>query len=551
MKENTKDQKNGFNKGAVIDAVLDSGVLGSSHHQIQLFQYLINAKHEGTIHRVKAYNIAVDAFDRPQDFDGSSDSIVRVEMFRLRANLITFNNQSHRYRLDLPKATYKITIHELETDAEPLVSASASGFKNILRTNWLRLSLTALPIIAISGLIISELTDQSNAISPCSQILPNLSIHNVGSPSDSQIYVEKIIRSTAAQQTSFNVIAADQSCGKNTAPLFAINYALVHQEGRQINLAITVNSNDTGKIINSHHITGSSADIKDDIDLYHDIVKTANSISMPDSVLAKHALIELWPNERSLENYRCISMMYDSFSGGTKDEKKDVKECLERSLDTHDVPLDNLGALALIYLEIARNGDLAERRILFEAAGSLIDGNNRLWLESSDYTIAKLYYEAQRPDFNGERLESLLSDAESKYNTNPQVLIMVSIFYGYSLGRWEKAKSISDRTKLLYSITDQSTFQVDAGYAITKLDGVNLMDECAKFYAEGSVYIAVIVNACARKASDPIWFEISENNLSALNASSVEQRMAVFKAIKYDPHFIRTMTNLLTLDAKL
>lgn len=546
MIEKTEISKSSFDKEAVIAAVFDSGVLGTSNHQIQLFLYLINAKHEGTVNRVKAYNIAVDAFERPQDFDGSVDSIVRVEMFRLRANLRAFNTQSNKYRLELPKATYSISIHEHEADVTRLHATQKLDSKTPSKKNWFKLAFAAFPIIAISGFFFFESASQSADFANCSQVLPNLSVNNVGSSSDTQIYVEKIIRSTMGQQTSFNVIGVGESCGKNAAPLFGVNYALSHQEGRQVSLAITVNSNNTGKIVSSHHVAGSSADIKDDIELYHSIVKTANSITMPDSILAKHSLNEPWADEQSLENYRCISMMYDSFSGGSQDEKKQVQECLERSLDTDNSPSDNIGALALIYLEIARNGDLAERKTSFEAAQSLIDGNDQLWLESTEYTIAKLYHEAQRPDFNGERLDSLLTDAELKYNSNPQVLIMVSIFYGYSLGRWDKAKIVSNRIKLLYSTADQSTFQLDAGYAIAKLKGKDLMDECANFHTEGSLFIEVIVNACARKAGDPIWLDITEDNLSVMNASSLEERMAVFETLRFDPHFIRTIAKLLT-----
>jgi len=545
---NLKTQRHDFDKDAVIEAVLNSGVLGSSNHQIQLFLYLINAKHEGTLNRVKAYNIAVDAFNRSPDFDASIDSIVRVEMFRLRANLRTFSGHSSEYRLVLPKASYDIVIDDVQRNKTSRDTEVRLNLKDNFKTHWRKLAVATL---AISGLVITQNAYQSRPISNCSETIPNLSIHNIGSESDTQTYVDKIIRSTIAQQTSFNVLGSNQSCHQNSAPSFTINYALAHQEGQKIGLVLSANSSQTDNIISSRHFTVSKTKINDDSELYYSVVEAANSISMPDSILAKYALSEFWPHEQNLENYRCISKMYDSFSGGTVDEKRQVKNCLKRSLETDSPPLDNIGALALLHLEQARKGHVSNRADAFEAAQSLLERNKQLWLESAEFTIAKLYYEAQRPDFNAERLKSLLTDAELKYYSNPQVLIAVSSFYGYSLGEWENAKILSDRIRLLYPIDDQSTFHVDAGYAIAKLEGADLMDQCAKFHAAGSVYIEVIVNACARKARDPVWLEITEENLSVLKASSFDERMAVFETLKFDPLFIKAIASLLKVETNI
>ena len=58
---------------------------------------------------LKAYTIAVDVFGRPQDFDASTDSIVRIEATRLRASLIRYYEEagrSHGVEIRLPKGHY-------------------------------------------------------------------------------------------------------------------------------------------------------------------------------------------------------------------------------------------------------------------------------------------------------------------------------------------------------------------------------------------------------------------------------------------------------------
>ena len=56
--------------------------------------------------RIKAYSIALDVMERDEDFDNSIDSIVRVEMHRLRKNLSLFNARNSDYKIKIPKASY-------------------------------------------------------------------------------------------------------------------------------------------------------------------------------------------------------------------------------------------------------------------------------------------------------------------------------------------------------------------------------------------------------------------------------------------------------------
>lgn len=539
------DLKNSFDKDAVIAAVFESGVLGSSNHQIQLFEYLINAKHEGTINRVKAYNIAVDAFGRPQDFDGSLDSIVRVEMFRLRANLRTFNDQSDMYRLDLPKATYNISIREQKGAQKPSIEKIKAKPNSSFQSVCFKAFLALVPVILISAFFLSKPIFQDRDLANCSPILPNLSVNNVGSPSDSQIYVEQIIRSTIAQQTSFNVIDANQSCGITAAPLFKINYTLAHRNSSHIALAITAVSDQTGDIIISHNISGGSIEKGKENELYYELVKTANALSMPDSMITRAALISAWPNQKALNNYRCISLMYDSFSGGSEEEQAVVYECLKNSIKNGHASIDNYGALAAHYLEKARRENDINSKEMFDSAAILIDQVGESWINSAELTIAKIYYEVQRPDFDSERLDSLLIDAESKFSTNPQVLLTVAWRYGYSLGKWKEAKLISDQLKQIYSGRDQSMFIIDAGYALMNREGDELMKECSQTYTKNSAYISVIVHACALKAKDSDWLKATEENLQRLNLYNPEERMQVFNNTKYDFRFSGNVRKLL------
>lgn len=98
----------------IMDDVVQSGCLGESQRQKKLLRYLLEEFKAGRSNKVKGYIIAIDVFGRPQDFDDSIDSIVRVEMHRLRKNLKQHNLSGYKYEITIPRRKFapKICIVE-------------------------------------------------------------------------------------------------------------------------------------------------------------------------------------------------------------------------------------------------------------------------------------------------------------------------------------------------------------------------------------------------------------------------------------------------------
>jgi pimeloyl-ACP methyl ester carboxylesterase len=75
-----------------------------------LLKYLVEAELDGTATRLSQYRIAIDVLGRDERFDPAADSIVRVEMGRLRAKLLEFyatDGAQDPVVLGLPKGHYK------------------------------------------------------------------------------------------------------------------------------------------------------------------------------------------------------------------------------------------------------------------------------------------------------------------------------------------------------------------------------------------------------------------------------------------------------------
>ena len=73
-----------------LHAVLSSPTFKKNPRLISLLEYICNKYFEGDTDDMKEYSIAVEFFRRPDTFDQTTDSIVRVEFHRLRRKLREF-----------------------------------------------------------------------------------------------------------------------------------------------------------------------------------------------------------------------------------------------------------------------------------------------------------------------------------------------------------------------------------------------------------------------------------------------------------------------------
>jgi hypothetical protein len=75
---------------AALEAILASSVFENKPRLATLLKYICERYFDGDIDAIKEYSIATDVFGRPQSFDQATDSIVRVEVFRLRKKIREF-----------------------------------------------------------------------------------------------------------------------------------------------------------------------------------------------------------------------------------------------------------------------------------------------------------------------------------------------------------------------------------------------------------------------------------------------------------------------------
>jgi adenylate cyclase len=117
--------------------ILNSGPFHQSQRRRRFLEYLVNETLAGRGERLKAYNVALAVFDRPETFDPVTDPLVRIEAARLREKLREYygtDGQGDPIRIDLPKGTYTPQIEFRHEDAPQIAREKGSPTHEVSST---------------------------------------------------------------------------------------------------------------------------------------------------------------------------------------------------------------------------------------------------------------------------------------------------------------------------------------------------------------------------------------------------------------------------------
>lgn len=92
-----------------LNAVLESKEFSRAPALAKLLKYLCEKTFEGRVHEIKEFSIATEVYGRSETFGEKRDSVVRVEVSRLRKRLLHYyaNEGSHHdLRIVIPAGTY-------------------------------------------------------------------------------------------------------------------------------------------------------------------------------------------------------------------------------------------------------------------------------------------------------------------------------------------------------------------------------------------------------------------------------------------------------------
>ena len=105
-----------------IDRLVGSSLLHGSEALCKLLQYLAHHTLKSPANHLKEYQIGTEVLGRAADFDPQIDSIVRMQMGRLRTKLSEYYNSDgirDPIRVDVPKGRYALSFERKTQPSEP------------------------------------------------------------------------------------------------------------------------------------------------------------------------------------------------------------------------------------------------------------------------------------------------------------------------------------------------------------------------------------------------------------------------------------------------
>lgn len=238
--------------------IAKSNVLGRSPRKAALIEYLLRTELAGQGDMLKAYTIGLDVFDKPSDFDPSTDSSVRVELGRLRTAIALFEAgefATSTLCVELPVGTYrpKITFRDAahHTEAE---NASERPSVNLLSPRGLlALAVCAIAVIWISMTLLVRPQNHDNAaeVYPISLSVPDFSDSALGKE------IARIVKGSFANNPTVKIL--DVNAPSKIDDSFILRGRVIERDGFS-SVSATLADLTTNQTVWTHSFTLQNGD---------------------------------------------------------------------------------------------------------------------------------------------------------------------------------------------------------------------------------------------------------------------------------------------------
>jgi TolB-like protein len=149
---------------AQLERILASQVLAGSDQLKRFLRAVVERTLDGRADLLKEYNLGLEVFHRPPDYDPKLDPIVRVQARRLRSKLEEYYAREGAHDpvlIQIPKGAYVPVFETNAAGAQPASGVERDGRAPDRRIVWI-----AAMIIAVVGIVVAALRFQSGGAGP-------------------------------------------------------------------------------------------------------------------------------------------------------------------------------------------------------------------------------------------------------------------------------------------------------------------------------------------------------------------------------------------------
>ena len=432
-----------------LERILASPEFAAAPRMTVLLRHLVACTIDGRTAQLTGYAIGLDVFERSASFDPAQDSIVRVQMTRLRRMLEEFYavaGVADDVIIAIPKGQYCAQFSYAPSAAphkgpEPEAAAPIPRARGRVWQNAhdsaLALSLTVIALVAVVSFALASLVNPRTA-QPAPGAEPRVLVTKYTARDDvpeTRLIAQGIQRdliAELAQYANFEVIGYDTASqtanGKQAAAAHDADYTL-SGDIDFVKGAVKVYSRLTeirsGVVIWTDVAT---LDVDDTVDLFaaHRGIafEVASTLGQSYGVIQNAGRrLESAPGHTSFEGYACVLATYDYMREKSAAAHRDVRGCLEKTTRTSPNYASAWALLSWVYGDEARysfnprRGDDATLRAL-KAAKRAVGADTRNAMAHQYLAVAQYYLNRDAEALNSARIALSLSPNSSEVLAN-------------------------------------------------------------------------------------------------------------------------------------
>ncbi|MDU9003930.1 hypothetical protein [Sedimentitalea todarodis] len=453
-----------------LTTVLASGALGHSERRANLLRYLVDLETSGQGDKIKAYAIALDVFGRDEDFDPNSDSIVRVEIGRLRDGLRIFygeHDDPDLWTIDIPKGTYRPTLKP--PNIGPAVEAAPQAVRPF------RWAVFVLPILIALPLLYYTLrpapTSDETVTYPVLRIAvmpfeaagdqPNLEKVAFGLYTELTLDLSAYPWIAVVSPLDPEEIGADYALKSQLlwqGDNLQTNSQLISLPGERLVWSKSYSIPTTAEHIQETHLKITSGIASS--------LGSENGIS-PDLIVARNAR----KAEANLEGFLCFISTYQYVVEPTRAEHLRLRDCLEDAVEAFPEFGEAWAALGVLYMDEVRFGrNPRPGRDSWKDARVAIDRSLELAPLRNAPLMAGVVLSVQAPDQDLVRAQQLGRKLREMFPRHPATLALIGSLLSEFFGLWSEGLDLAQQAIDLENAPPSGFFVTPAFFAAMQAD---------------------------------------------------------------------------------
>lgn len=347
----------------VLDKILKHSSFASSQQLSSFLTYIVNQKLDGNEAALKAYTIAIDALDRPENFDPQIDPIVRVLAGRLRHGLELYYEEDGAHdvvKISVPKGSYRPEF--LEEQQTQIDVAGAFFKRNDTRNLWLYSSIVILALMSVAVFLRVQDVKQIAKEVARAPLIAVAEFEGTSNDPDMEKFIYGLRFDLISELSRFSWLStfahkADvdggpkMQGGKKRRTADYILYGSVNAIDDRFHMSFRLESADTG-IVRWAQVFDRKFTARNIFEIQKEAVTAiAVKVGSPTGVVRKIEQGRYQLRSGGLSAYACTLRTYHYWNTFIPKDHLESRNCLEQAVTTDPLYADAHAALAFMYLD--------------------------------------------------------------------------------------------------------------------------------------------------------------------------------------------------------